>query len=436
MQEILSPIKAVESVCGRQAVNPGSYRISYHCLREHVAEGELLYQTMTGELLLLSPEETVEMLEAGSLHDELVARWFLVPEAFDECQLAQQVRQTQMLLTRHKPGITHYVIFTTTDCNARCHYCYELGRPRRTMTDEVAHDAAAFIMHNCKGNDVKINWFGGEPLFNRRAIDVIVHDLAASGVSIKSQMTTNGYLFDEALVRHACDVWHLGSVQVTLDGTEDVYNKIKAYRNDKGSAYMRVMDNIGLLAEAGIKVSVRLNMDAQNEQDLWRLSEELAERFGGNEKVHVYVALLRDFGAEASSHERWERDLDAFDNLQGYLDELGIGGRSQPRRNVSVNQCMADSDNSITILPDGRLGKCEHETEQKLIGSIYEDELDGAAIAEWKRTVSIPECKTCPFYPLCVRLASCDWSAGTCTEYDRARMRLNLTRQMTNALRA
>ena len=96
MQEILSPIKAVESVCGRQAVNPGSYRISCHCLREHVAEGELLYQTMTGELLLLSPEETVEMLEAGSLHDELVARWFLVPEAFDECQLAQQVRQTQM----------------------------------------------------------------------------------------------------------------------------------------------------------------------------------------------------------------------------------------------------------------------------------------------------------------------------------------------------
>lgn len=436
MQEILSPIKSAWSVCGRQAVSSGPHRISCHCLRKRVTEGELLYHTMTGELLLLSPEEADEMHEANSVHDELVARWYLVPEAFDEYQLAQQVRQTQRLLVRGKPGITHYVIFTTTDCNARCPYCYELGRPRRTMTDDVAHDAAAFIVRNCEGNDVRINWFGGEPLVNRRAIDIIVSDLAASDVSLKSQMTTNGYLFDEALVRHARDVWHLDSVQVTLDGTEDIYNQTKAYRNAKGSAYTRVIGNIGLLADAGIKVSLRLNMNAQNERDLWRLSEELAERFGGNEKVHVYTALLRDFRTGADSHDRWDAALTAYDSLQSHLDESGIGGRSQPKRSFSTNQCMADSDNSLTILPDGRLGKCEHETEQKLVGSIYQDGLDAAAIEEWKRTVSIPECKTCPFYPLCVRLASCDWNAGTCTEDDRARMRLNLTRQMTNALRA
>ena len=433
MREVLPPVKAVAGMCGRQAVTPECNRLSRHCLRVEVDEGELWYHTMTGSLVLLSHDEVSAVPAGGDTHDELVARWYLVPEDFDEHKLAQQVRQTSKLLVRAKPHITSFVIFTTTDCNARCFYCYEQGRPRRTMTDEVAHDVAAYIARKCGGNDVRINWFGGEPLVNYRAIDLIVADLAALGIGVTSQMTTNGYLFTKELVQRARDTWNLNSIQVTLDGTEDTYNKTKAYVNAVGSPYKRVLDNIDLLADAGMKVNLRLNMSAHNEQDLWQLSDKLAERYSKKQKVRVYVAPLRDFTSNTSAYGANEDLLAAHSKLQGHVDELGISTQSELKTALSVNRCMADSDQSLTILPDGRLGKCEHESEERLVGSIYQDELDQEVIKAWKQTIRVPECQTCLFYPLCVRLTLCPWCAEGCTKATRDVMRQNLSRMVRNA---
>ena len=436
MRDILPQIKIVAGVCGRQSAPSGPWNISRYCLRVPVPEGELYHHTLTGEVVLLSHEEVAAMLEGGDVHDELVARWYLVPQGFDEYGFAQQVRKTAKLLVREKKGITGFVVFTTLHCNARCPYCYERGRPQRSMTDQVAHDVAAFIMRQCAGNDVRLNWFGGEPLVNLRAIDIIVGDLTAAGIGITSKMTSNGYLFDEALVRHAREVWNLGSVQVTLDGTEDVYNRTKAYVGIEGSAYERVLDNIDLLADAGMKVSIRLNMSAQNAQDLWQLSDGLAERFAGKEGVRAYVALVRDFTSYGCAHADSGQALAAYAALQQHLDEIGVGSLDQPKKKHAENRCMADNDRWLTVLPDGRLGKCEHDSEERLVGSIYRADLDDTMLEEWKRTVRVPACATCLFYPQCVRLALCPWIADDCMEDDRSQMLQDLTRQVRNALRA
>ena len=60
------------------------------------------------------------------------------------------------------------------------------------------------------------------------------------------------------------DVWALRQVQITLDGTHDVYNSVKGYVLPKEDPYLRVLNNVDNLLTEGISVSIRLNMDTHN----------------------------------------------------------------------------------------------------------------------------------------------------------------------------
>jgi UTP--glucose-1-phosphate uridylyltransferase len=84
-------------------------------------------------------------------------------------------------------------------------------------------------------------------------------------------MTSNGYLFDEKLVTKAVHSWNLEDIQITLDGTENVYNKTKNYIYKNTNAFKRVIDNIGLLLKAGVRVMIRLNIGEHNKEDLYEL---------------------------------------------------------------------------------------------------------------------------------------------------------------------
>ena len=417
---------------GVRARPTGPGKVSAYCLRVPCEGGELWYHNLTGELLALNDDELRAVEVGNGPAGELARRWFLVPERYDERKLANQFRTVGGLLKQRDAGINRYVIFTTTDCNARCYYCYELGRRRISMTDAVAHDVASYIERRCLGQPVKIQWFGGEPLLNSSVIDVIAGDLAAAGIEFSSIMVSNAYLFNEMLVERAVRQWHLRRIQVTLDGTEAVYNRSKAYLHHEGSPFQRVMTNIGLLLEAGVDVTIRLNMDSGNADDLDILAGELIEWFGNYENVSIYTVLLRDFGYTIREFESWEAALVRYRVLQRRLIDAGVGSVEYPQREVRVNQCMADNDAQVTVLPDGRLGKCEHESEENLVGSIYEESFDQDMIDSWKEVVRVPECDGCLQYPTCIRLKKCAWHADGCTERNRAEMRINLTQKVLN----
>ena len=436
MREILPPVETARKICAPARPGAGPYRYTVHCQRVTCEEGALWYHTLTRELLLLSPEEEQRAQTDEALRRELIERRFLVPEAFDEYAYARQFRQVLKLLTKPKKEVTAFTVFTTTDCNARCFYCYERGRPRLPMTDRVACDAAAYIARVSGGKAVKLAWFGGEPLYNTRAIDVVTGELRARGVSFRSHMATNGYLFDEETVRKARRDWALELVQITLDGTEDRYNRIKAFiYTGGGSPYRRVMDNIDTLLAAGVRVSIRLNANRENMDDLSVLVDELAARYAGQKGLTVYSVLLRDFGPERTRPEAETEALEAWDALQQRIMASGVCGIRRLARSLRVNACMADSDAGVTILPDGRLGKCEHESEQLLVGSIYEGVTDRDMVARWKERIEVPECRTCPYYADCIRLRLCSWTGGGCTDADRARIRLSVEQSIRNEYR-
>jgi radical SAM protein with 4Fe4S-binding SPASM domain len=160
-------------------------------------------------------------------------------------------------------------------------------------------------------------------------------------------------------------------------------------------------------------------MDKANFEDLMHLSDQLAARFPNRENLNVYVSLLRDFGHPVNCISNVEEQLCAFRAMKEKLTESGLYKKRYLEKKIKSNRCMADNDYNITILPDGRIGKCEHESEQALIGSIYGEKLDQEKIAAWKEHVNVPACRKCPVYPLCNDLNMCPWFNGDCSELNR-----------------
>lgn len=431
MQIISEANKTVLKILKRFKKTGACCRLLRYCVEEPVEEGILLFNLLTRELLLLTEAEHSRMLENEYLQEQ----WFVVPEDAKDKEYADLVRW--VLSSQKKPteAITGYTIFTTTDCNARCFYCFELGRSRVPMSHETALKTVRYIKEHCGGEKVRLAWFGGEPLFNYGAIDTICEGLRKEGVEFVSTMTSNGYLFDEELVGKAVTDWKLQKVQITLDGTEEVYNKTKAYIHREGSAYARVLENMKRLVDASVKVTVRLNMDMHNAENLLELVDELAREFAGRTGLTVYAHHIFEEGkpmAERHSSEGWEMRHEAMCRLRDRIAEHGLSTKQGIQKKPKQNRCMADSGHSVTILPTGDIGLCEHYSESQFIGHLDRDGVDDAMVASWREAIpEEPECAECFYYPSCFRLKKCT-NDSVCFPQLRAEHLLSTRQAMRN----
>ena len=436
MEQIIDACSTTLGILGKPERSGGGSRLAKYCVSLQTEEGILLFNVLTREMLLLTFAEYDAALSSAYLHE----RWFTISEDQNEKELAELVRWVRASLHREPKHITQYTILTTTDCNARCYYCYERGCARVTMHPETAGKVADYILNQCGGNKVKIRWFGGEPLMNFPVIDRICDGLRSRGIDFESHMVYNGYLFDDELVEKASHSWDLKEVQVTLDGTEAVYNRNKAFIYQEGSPYQIVTGNILRLLNAGISVVVRLNMDLNNADNLMELARELAERFSGQKRLHIYAHLL--FDTEGTGNERytpsqWSRLYDALHRVEDFLSDHGLSATCFRglRRELPLSHCMADSGNSVVIVPDGHLGLCEHYTDSEFFGHIDSDEQDKDMIVSWReRCDSIAECGDCFYYPECTELKKCT-GRMECSEYVRLALRRDTERAMQNEYR-
>ena len=406
-------------------------RMSCYCVQLPVEDGVLLFHTLTLELVLLTQEEYAHLATSEILRD----RWFLVPENTNEKELADMVRWVLENRRKKSEDITSYTIFPTTDCNARCFYCFEMGRSRIPMTLETAGKTAEYIKAHCGGKKVNLAWFGGEPLYNQPAIDAICAILRREGIEYKSTAVSNGYLFDEATVKKAAEGWNLKHVQITLDGTEAVYNRAKAFIYREGSPYQVVLENMGRLLDAGVAVTVRLNMDLYNAQDLLDLVEELAGRFAGRKGLMVYAHHIFGEGktmAQLHTAQEWEARETAMCRLEEKIQQCGLGSKAGLRSTVKLWHCMADSGSAVTILPGGEIGLCEHYTETEFIGHIEREGFDEVVVKSWReRVTQEPECASCCHYPTCFQLKKCANKSECIPLIRRERMR-KLQQQILN----
>ena len=403
MKVILPTASQFVQIVGRQKRADGEhYRLMTYVVQQPVDDGLLLYNTLTCSLLLLTPNEAADI----TVQQELIDRWFLVPQTHDDRKLCLQVRQMAALLKPAAKAIDHYRILTTTGCNARCFYCYEKGMKPTVMTSETASKVVRYIVAHRGNEKVTIHWFGGEPLINAKVIDQICTELGQQGVPFTSSMTSNGYLFDADKVQRAKDLWQLQEVRITLDGTEQTYNRVKAYAYQGVNAFERVLQNIGLLTAAGIRVNIRLNVDKHNIGEMAELVQLLHERFGTNEHLTIYSHELFGGRSPEDSATLFAQRL----QLKQQIAQYGYGGQRYLTlpRDIGQNGCMADYDGYVMIVPDGHLGLCEHSIDRDFLGHIDSEERNEAILRKFKeRPADIEACATCFYDPQCGRRAMC-----------------------------
>ena len=419
MTPFLKISTAAVAALGRQEYAEDiEYRLSRFTVTVKVSTGFLLYSTLTKEMILLAEGEET----APQVYRYLVEHWLYVPRDFHEDALIDPVRKTARLLSDRFGKLTTFVILPTTECNARCYYCYEAGRPQSRMTRETADRTIEYIKQH-GAPKVSIQWFGGEPLFNVAAIDYISSQLDANGIEFSSRMISNGYLFDRDMVQRAVDLWRLRRVQITLDGTEDVYNRTKRYIETKcGSPFKRVVRNVSLLLDAGVRVDLRMNVGKSNYEDLMQLADYLEKNIGSREGLWLYAAPLFQYLEDPQVHH---------DALELQLKCDGITGKSSPSsstynpyrkrfRRISFNQCMADLSSCILVSPEGNLGRCEHYYHDP-VGTLEYGITDREKYDSWNEVFPpLRECSICPIAPDCVRLSHCDplkWVHGECPNH-------------------
>ena len=152
----------------------------------------LLYNTHTTAFVVLRKDIYMQIFVNRDFSDtqccdQLKKMGFLVDDDFDELLALEKLRIKGM-----DDPVQNVTILTTTECNARCYYCFEHGIRQYPMTREIADATVKYIKKNYPEKQLAINWFGGEPLLNFEIIKYITAQLKESGYEIISHITTNG----------------------------------------------------------------------------------------------------------------------------------------------------------------------------------------------------------------------------------------------------
>ncbi|MBE6680009.1 MAG: radical SAM protein [Ruminococcaceae bacterium] len=398
------------------------YRRFTFCVLANVDGKNIAYNALTCELVELEDDELsflkADFVEPCEEIRELVAKRFLVPIEHDDIQLSDEILGFASLLKKDK-GLSSYTIFTTLDCNARCFYCYEKGRPRTPMSRETAFATVDYIKRTNKSGKVRLNWFGGEPLYNLEVIDIITGELEKAGIEYSGHITSNGFLFNDELVEKAVDKWHIDSVQITLDGTEEIYNTSKAYIDCEGkSAFVIVTDNIEKLLKKKVHVTVRVNLGTHNLHDLYKLVDFVADRYEGYRNIKMYAHLLFEYEKNVDVSKRLAEEMI---KLEKYMVDKNLGAYTFLESGIVSNHCMADSNSSMGITPTGELTKCEHITADDVVGDIDKGVVDKDLFESFKEHGKSKElCYGCSAYPICIKLKKCpNYGSPVCNEASR-----------------
>lgn len=423
MITIVESQERVAKLWGKQAIKPEeTYRLMKYVLRVEHEGHTALHNVMTGQLILLNDEE-IRLLDAlpakySPEMDALTADHYLVPEGYDEYKQLKSLRTILRKLTPPAKAITHYTILPTTACNARCYYCFEQGSKIVTMTEQTAEETVRFIAEHCgEEKKVRITWFGGEPTVAANRIDQICRGLQREGIEYVGMMYTNGYLFDEEMADKARDLWHVKHMQIVIDGTEELYNRIKNYVNPKDNPYQRVMRNIGLLLDREIGICVRMNVDRINYESFEGVAKELVSRYDGKSGLSMYAyPIIGDYSNDdadkAHADEEWINQK-VFE-LNDLSLARGLKSKSTELPSLQVWGCMADSDASIVINAAGTLVECmEHFDEQDTVGTLTTGITDYSNVSSWHEIMYDDFCVACTYAPQCVRLKNCS-AVGHC----------------------
>ena len=383
----------------------------------------VLFCAETASIIVLNPKALElwnnNQWEQFPNFEEMVKLKFVISD--DEDQLAVQSQIRNFVKESRSVKTMNFVIAPTLLCNARCSYCFEKNTNKKRMDTNTENAMVKFItsiMEEFNVQRIAIAWFGGEPLLEKKLIRRVSHKLIAKvgENNYNASITTNGSLIDENTIElfNECKI---SSVQITLDGVEEQYNRIKNYINPDKFNYQTVIKNIERCCKNGIFVTIRLNISKENYNDVRLVLAELGNKFCEyRKKMHVYVFPIMGNKNDSSLYSYDSPELkEAMGEIYKQLFELGyktsyksLGFKVRPVH------CSAFRYHSYSIDPDGNIFRCEHHLGQKewAVGNVFNgvDE-NSPKFKYWINSKISKKCENCKILPMCQ--GGCTIAKGT-----------------------
>lgn len=384
----------------------------------------LVYNTFSKSLVLLSWDIRHRQIE-DLRSDEVQILYscnIIVNIDLDEQVKYWEIHHLLRQIEYSTHAINRYNILTTTGCNARCFYCFEDGVDIKTMSSRTAEQVAIYIYNNSLNTEmVELRWFGGEPLVNYKAIDIICSNLQKMGQPFYSTISSNGTLIGLPHIYNSLKKWNFKKVRLSFDGLKEEHNRRKNYPSIP-DAYTVTLENVDKLIAIGVETSIRLTFDENNLNDIFKVAEMLIKRYKDNKLVKVYSRCIfeklttiaaNNNLAQVKKLVEFKEFIDSLLFKNGLYDET----KWQPI-GYQPSFCAANNPNAVVIDPMGRLTSCETITPNtQFWGDITNGVTDDNEKNRWIEITPIKEkCKTCHFLPSCTTFSLCPNDYYDCIE--------------------
>ena len=134
----------------------------------------------------------------------------------------------------------------TDNCNMRCVMCNSW---RTTSREELSTGEWKAVIRQLRDEGIRyVGFAGGEPLLRKDLPELVAH---ATTLGLHTELTTSGYLWDEARAQSLVNAG-LKSVVISIDGVEEGYEAIR------GRQWSRVEHACTLLAQAKRQGTLRV----------------------------------------------------------------------------------------------------------------------------------------------------------------------------------
>lgn len=343
--------------------------------------------------------------------DALVENGFLVLKEFDEFNwLTVRNRGLRYNLDSNRMRLT---VAPTMGCNFKCYYCYESRAEKcKGMSEETIQELICFIEKKIEEGNLSllnISWYGGEPLLEintiKRISEEIIHLCDENNIHYHADILTNGYFLTKDVATMLKNECRVEAVQIPMDGLAETYCKRKGVTKD---AFEKVINNIENVSDI-MEVHIRMNIDKENEEEIYELSRFLLIDKGLKEKIRIYLAAVKnyenvcDFMSDGCFTT--EDYFKCRNKFYKFLYELGVENsimKAIPApRWIS---CGLSQVNGLIVSPEGYLYRCAHLIGHKnhVIGHLKTDQVFNEENMRFLNVNYDEKCIKCKMFPICM----------------------------------
>ena len=244
------------------------------------------------------------------------------------------------IVKQRKTVVKALCLHIAHDCNLACQYCFaeegEYHGRRALMSYEVGKKALDFLVANSGSRrNLEVDFFGGEPLMNWK----VVKELVAYGRELEKQydkhfrftLTTNGVLLNEEVQEFVNR--EMDNVVLSLDGRKEVNDRMRPFRNGKGS-YDLIVPKFQKLAESRNQQKYYIRGTfTRNNLDFSKDVEHFADL--GFEQVSIEPVVGEDTDPYAIQKEDLPQIFEEYDRLAKMIIDRG-----KERKRIQISSTL------------------------------------------------------------------------------------------------